>query len=86
MAEPNSGEGWYEWRHMPSNTTHIAYVRENGEVYLPESPGDTDEPFLLAAAGGNVHRLVRADDADALAEALSDLMEDAEPDEREGTR
>lgn len=75
MTDPNSGEGWYAWQHMPSNTSHIAYVHENGEVYLPESPGDTDEPFLLAAAAGHVHRLVRADDADALAEALSDLME-----------
>ena len=28
--------GWVEYQKMPENTTHIAYVNENGEVYLPE--------------------------------------------------
>lgn len=28
--------GWVQYQKMPQNTTHIAYVRENGEVYDPE--------------------------------------------------
>jgi len=28
--------GWVEYQRMPENTMHIAYVQENGEVYLPE--------------------------------------------------
>ena len=28
--------GWVEYQKMPENTTHIAYVQENGEVYLPD--------------------------------------------------
>lgn len=74
MSDPNSGAGWYAWFKMPANTSHVAYVHENGEVYDPEH-GWNPEEFALAAAEGQVHRLVRADDADALAEALSDLME-----------
>lgn len=60
MTDPNSGEGWYEWHKMPNFTTHVAYVHESGEVYVPEF-GLTSEDFLLASAEGRVHRLVRAD-------------------------
>lgn len=28
--------GWVQYRRMPQNTAHIAYVHEDGEVYLPE--------------------------------------------------
>ncbi|MFJ6066547.1 hypothetical protein ACIQHU_26325 [Streptomyces tendae] len=59
----NSGPGWYEVI-TPRATTCIAYVHEDGSLYLPE--GDlTAEEFAFAAARGNVHRLVRADDQPA---------------------
>lgn len=74
MTDPNSGEGWYEWRQPSSTTPQIAYVLESGSVYAPVLGWDPPE-FVLAAARGHVHRLIRADDADVLAEALSDLME-----------
>lgn len=57
IPDPNSGEGWYEWHKMPQNTTHIAYVHENGSVYLPEGDADQSD-FLLASARGHVHRAV----------------------------
>ena len=28
--------GWVQYQRMPENTTHIAYVHENGDVYDPE--------------------------------------------------
>lgn len=65
INNPNSGEGWYEFIHPSNATTHIAYVRENGEIYLPEA-GVTEEDLTLAAAREQVHRLVRADDVDTL--------------------
>lgn len=74
MSDPNSGEGWYEWVKAPGMTTEIAHVSESGEVYAP-GHGWNPAEFLLASAEGRAHRLVRADDEDALAEALSDLME-----------
>lgn len=69
MSDPNTGEGWYEWHKMPQNTTHIAYVHENGSVYLPEGDADQSD-FLLASARGHVHRLVRAEEADRYRRAL----------------
>ncbi|AXH46735.1 hypothetical protein QCN35_gp74 [Arthrobacter phage Synepsis] len=58
---PNKGEGWYEFIHPTKATTHIAYVFENGDIYLPEE-GITSEDFTLAAFNDKAHRLVRADD------------------------
>ncbi len=60
-ADINSGEGWYEFIHPTKATTHIAAVLESGDVYLPEE-GTTYEDFILAAARGKAHRLIRADD------------------------
>ncbi|MFD4572073.1 hypothetical protein ACFWNK_01920 [Streptomyces sp. NPDC058417] len=61
MAEPNAGPGWYEVINPRTTTTHIAYVHEDGSLYLPE--GDlTEEEFTFAAARGATHRLVRADE------------------------
>ncbi|MFB4424836.1 hypothetical protein C5F59_027620 [Streptomyces sp. QL37] len=58
----NSGPGWYEVIHPRNATTCIAYVQEDGDLYLPE--GDlTPEEFAFAAARGRAHRLVRADEA-----------------------
>jgi hypothetical protein len=65
INNPNSGEGWYEFIHPTNATTHIAYVRESGEVYFPES-GLTTEDLALASAREQVHRLVRADDVDTM--------------------
>lgn len=63
MAEPtaNQGEGWYEFIHPTKATTNIAYVFENGDMYLPEE-GTTYEDFVLAASRGSAYRLVRAED------------------------
>lgn len=63
MTDPNSGPGWYEVL-SPRATTCIAYVHEDGSLYLPEGE-DTLSPteFAFAAARGRVHRLVRADEA-----------------------
>ncbi|MET9138867.1 hypothetical protein [Streptomyces parvulus] len=59
----NSGPGWYEVV-TPRATTCIAYVHEDGSLYLPE--GDpTEEEFAFAAARGMAHRLVRADEQHA---------------------
>lgn len=68
VSDPNSGEGWYEWHKMPANTTHIAYVHENGEVFDPEE-GWNSPNFLLASAEGRVHRLVRADEVSSVQES-----------------
>ncbi|MFI2081485.1 hypothetical protein ACH43Y_14195 [Streptomyces rubiginosohelvolus] len=61
----NSGPGWYEVIHPRNTTTCIAYVQENGDLYLPEGDDLTPEEFAFAAARGNAHRLVRAADAAA---------------------
>ena len=59
-TEANAGVGWFEWFEMPANMPHVAYVHEGGSVYDPELGWDP-EGFTLAAASGNIHRLVRLD-------------------------
>jgi hypothetical protein len=59
-VDPNAGIGWYEFI-TPTATTGIAYVHENGDVYVPEGGWGPTEPFHLAASRRNVHRLIRAD-------------------------
>ncbi|MET9158269.1 hypothetical protein ABZX56_11125 [Streptomyces parvulus] len=59
----NSGPGWYEVI-TPRATTCIAYVHEDGSLYLPEGAPDASE-FAFAAARGLAHRLVRADEQTA---------------------
>jgi hypothetical protein len=63
MTDCNSGPGWYEVI-SPRATTCIAYVHEDGSLYLPEGE-DALSPteFAFAAARGHAHRLVRADEA-----------------------
>lgn len=61
MAAINSGPGWYEVIHPRNATTCIALVHEDGSLYLPEADL-TAEEFHFAAARGNAHRLVRADE------------------------
>lgn len=59
----NDRSGWHEFYKPGVMTTHIAYVHENGWVYLPEGPDVVSETdFLLAAAEGHVHRLIREDE------------------------
>lgn len=60
MNDANSGEGWFEWLKMPENTTEIAYVHENGDVFDPFRGWNPIE-FTIAAAEGRVFRLVRAE-------------------------
>ncbi|CAL9647410.1 hypothetical protein [Streptomyces sp. enrichment culture] len=63
VVDCNSGPGWYEVI-TPRATTCIAYVHEDGSLYLPE--GDlSEEEFAFAAARGMAHRLVRADEQPA---------------------
>ncbi|MEU3851762.1 hypothetical protein [Streptomyces sp. NPDC029554] len=61
-ADCNTGPGWYEVI-SPRATTCIAYVHEDGSLYLPEGDALTHEEFAFAAARGNAHRLIRADEA-----------------------
>lgn len=56
----NQGEGWYEWITPGTALTNIAYVYEGGSIYFPEGDADVSD-FLLSAARGDAHRLVRAD-------------------------
>lgn len=65
-ADRNSGPGWYEVINPRNATTNIALVHEDGSLYLPEGPDAlTEDEFAFAAARGNAHRLVRADDREA---------------------
>jgi len=52
------GEGWYEFHPQPANTTEVAHVSANGDVYIPE-PSITHDDWLSAVITGNVHKLVR---------------------------
>ena len=63
MADLNSGPGWYEVINPRNATTCIAFVHEDGTLYLPEGEDTlTPDEFAFAAARGNAHRLVRADE------------------------
>ena len=43
--------GWIEFANADTATTHIAYVYEDGSIYLPEGRDVVDETdFRLAAA------------------------------------
>lgn len=60
----NIGPGWYEFFHVIKATTHIAYIFENGDLYLPEE-GLTYDDFIFASSRGKVYKLVRAEDMTA---------------------
>lgn len=68
-----AGEGWFEWFKMPENTTHIAYVHESGKVYDPENGWDQPE-FVIAAAEGHVHKLIRVDEVAPLLAAVENVL------------
>ncbi|MBN0040206.1 hypothetical protein JN535_08505 [Cellulosimicrobium cellulans] len=70
----NNGVGWYEVIHPTTATTLLAYVHEDGSVYFPET-NDGRAEFEFAAARGNVHRLVRADDAEHAHATVSAALE-----------
>jgi len=65
VSDVNSGPGWYEVINPRNATTCIALVYEDGSLYLPEGEALTPEEFAFAAARGNAHRLVRADEMPA---------------------
>ena len=65
MADINSGPGWYEVINPRNATTCIAHVNEDGSLYLPEGDALTADEFAFAAARGQAHRLVRADELEA---------------------
>lgn len=65
VKDVNAGPGWYEVINPRGATTCIAYVHENGDLYLPEGEDSMNQTeFEFAAARGNAHRLVRADGTD----------------------
>jgi hypothetical protein len=65
VTDVNSGPGWYEVI-SPRATTCIVYVFEDGSLYLPEGEESLNPTeFAFAAARGNAHRLVRADEVQA---------------------
>jgi uncharacterized protein (UPF0216 family) len=68
--------GWYEFITADdSATTHVAYVYEDGSVYLPEGPDVVDETdFVMASASNRFWRLVRADEVERLAETVEALQ------------
>lgn len=55
--------GWVQYQRMPENTTHIAYVHENGAVYDPERGWLSSEDALIDHADP----LISRDDAAAIA-------------------
>lgn len=65
VREPGHSEaetGWFEFIMPGGSTTHIAYVYEDGSVYLPEGRDVVDEDdWVLAKASGRVWQLIRAD-------------------------
>lgn len=61
-ADVNQGPGWYEVIHPAAATTEIVRVMEDGSLYCPEGVLTRGE-FAFASARGNVHLLVRADEA-----------------------
>ena len=60
--ERRDNTGWHEFVTADdSATTHIAYVYEDGSIYLPEGPDVvTATDFRMAAATGRFWRLERA--------------------------
>jgi hypothetical protein len=52
--------GWYEFIRLTTSTTHVAYVQESGDVYLPEEDVPLED-FEFALAMGVAFRLVRAE-------------------------
>ncbi|MWA08713.1 hypothetical protein [Streptomyces sp. BA2] len=66
--EINSGPGWYEVINPRNATTNIALVHEDGSLYLPEGEGAlSSTEFAFAAARGDAHKLIRADEVPSIA-------------------
>lgn len=65
-AEAQKGHiGWVEFIHPKGATTHVAYIHEDGSVYLPEGDAVDPEWFTLAAASDRFWPLVQRDERDA---------------------
>ncbi|MEL3944835.1 hypothetical protein [Streptomyces sp. LNU-CPARS28] len=61
---------WYEVINPRNATTSIALVHDDGSLYLPEGPDAlTVEEFHFAAARGRTYRMMRVDEAMAVADA-----------------
>ncbi|MEV0114649.1 hypothetical protein AB0H77_15555 [Streptomyces sp. NPDC050844] len=73
---------WYEVINPRNATTSIALVHDDGELYLPEGPDAlTVEEFHFAAARGKAYRLMRVDEAMAVADAeLRRMADEAQQD------
>lgn len=55
--------GWVAFQRLPQNTSHVAFVHENGEVYDPERGWGSDADLLLADARNAARPLVERDKA-----------------------
>ena len=55
-----SGPGWYGFIKRPEATTHVAYVHENGEVWVPDMGWTTAGEFALLTEGKE-ERLIGVD-------------------------
>jgi hypothetical protein len=75
--------GWYEFvTPGERSTTHIAYVYEDGSIYLPEGYEIvTETDFRLAAATPRFWRLIRGNEVAAAALAVCDRWDAAEVDD-----
>lgn len=62
-----SGAGWYEFIKDPEATTHIIYIGENGDHYIPEY-GVIIEDFMDAVVRGYAYKLVRVVDIEQFRE------------------
>lgn len=59
--DPNRGTGWFEFIKQPGATTHIIYVGEYGDYYIPEEDVRVED-FLNASVRNEAYRLVRANE------------------------
>lgn len=62
-----SGVGWYEFIKDPPATTHIIYIDESGNHYIPEE-GVTIDDFMSAIIRGYAYKLMRVVDIDEFRE------------------
>ncbi|MFI8792659.1 hypothetical protein [Streptomyces sp. NPDC055105] len=73
---------WYEVINPRNATTNIAMVHDDGSLYLPEGTDAlTVEEFHFAAARGKAYRLIRIDEAIAVAVEESRKADEAQQDE-----
>ena len=81
MSNKDRGPGWYEWLTDGTSLTRIAYVHEDGSMWLPEG---TDGEFLSAAARDRAWLMVDARKVILDDEPLRELLSYCKTEEAEG--